>query len=145
MKRKVYTTDRERKSDQVIGCVAFPIVNVALWLAMSRLLAEATTDQARARALLLPWIVNGLVLILAFLFRPQTGVGYIAWIGLACVPMVACSPCLAACFHVNVIDWVRNGPGDPLFLVLALGAALEVSLLFVLGIVALFDRRPSDM
>lgn len=82
MIRKVYATDRERKSDQRLGCVAFPLVNVPLWL-IGLLISESVPHTTfQAIVLLLTWIVNGLILIAAFLFRPQIGVGYIMSVAL---------------------------------------------------------------
>jgi predicted anti-sigma-YlaC factor YlaD len=48
--------------------------------------------------LLMPWVVNGVVLVWAFIFRPQIGIGYItsfgailiAMVGLAMIAFVSC-------------------------------------------------------
>ena len=138
MKRQVYTTARERRTDQIVGFIAFPIVNFTLWYVIDRLLVSAIAP--RSIVLLLPWIVNGAVLGMAFLFRPQMGVGYIAWPGLMCLPTIACSPCLAACFVPIAQDLFRHPSASPLAFFLILGAVLEVSLLLALGIAAQLDR-----
>lgn len=142
MRRQVYTTARERRADQIVGFIAFPIVNFTLWYVIDRLLVSAIAP--RSIVLSLPWIVNGAVLGMAFLFRPQVGVGYIAWPGLMCLPTIACSPCLAACFVPIAQDLFRHPSASPLAFFLILGAVLEVSLLLALGIAALLDRQPAD-
>ena len=88
MKRKVYTTRRERMNDQIIGFWTFPLLNVVLWIISQRIDSSA-----------LPWLVNGIVLTLAFLSRPDFGMGYIAFIAVA-VSVVTASSVLfvAACF-----------------------------------------------
>ena len=109
MKRKVYATPRERKTDQFMGFWAFPIVNVPLWLIYqmlySRLPAEvaatgaASLGQVRILVTALPWLVNGIVLVLAFVFRPQLGVGYVTSAAIALIVVIALGALfLAACF-----------------------------------------------
>ena len=91
MKRKVYTTRDERQNDQLIGFFAFPFVNTLLW-ALTNWLLESTGgnyhgpsqgDPLGLAILSLPWIVNGIILALAFIFRPQIGVGYLGFVVLA--------------------------------------------------------------
>ena len=36
MKRKVYATRRERMTDQILGFLTFPLVNVTLWVSLLR-------------------------------------------------------------------------------------------------------------
>jgi hypothetical protein len=129
MKRKVYTTDRERKTDQIIGFAAFPLVNAALWFAMDRLLA----DHVRGNIWSLPWLVNALVLVLAFLFRPQMGIAYVACIGLLCIPILPGFMCIAACF-------VKEPWGPVIGLLMFLGLAAGLFLLYCL-VLATIDRR----
>lgn len=86
MRRLSYATPRERKRDQLFGFVAFPVVNGVLYLATSWLLAGGATtfqgemddEQFRLVVLLLPWVVNGLLLALSLVFRPQMAIGYLA-------------------------------------------------------------------
>jgi hypothetical protein len=133
MKRKVYTTERERKTDQIIGFAAFPLVNAALWFVMDRLLV----DRVWANVSLLPWIVNGLVLTLAFLFRPQMGIGYVACIGLVCIPIVPGLVCVAACF---VAVAVKEPWGPVIGLLVFLGLAAGLFWLYC-QVLAAIDRR----
>lgn len=89
MKRKKYTSGYERKYDQRIGALAFLIVNVVVWLLVTwaqAWLRTAQLDAATAARLgstvqLLPWVVNGGLLIWAFVFRPHIGIGYITAFG----------------------------------------------------------------
>jgi hypothetical protein len=107
MKPKIYTTSRERKIDQLIGFVACPLLNVPL-LAANWLMPLAggalhvPTQAAQVFQVcvsLLPWIVNGLVLVLAFLFRHHIAIGYVAAIGVTvCASGVLGALFLPACF-----------------------------------------------
>jgi len=98
MKRKVYETGRRKKSDQRLGCIAFPLVNVVLWL-LGMISSESMTNiSAEVMALTLAWIVNGLILVLAFKFRPDIGVGYIMSVGLTmCATIMMGVLFLASC------------------------------------------------
>ncbi|HLA08462.1 MAG TPA: hypothetical protein VJ022_13520, partial [Anaerolineales bacterium] len=119
MKRKFYATSRERKADQIKGFLAFPLVNVPLgiilwmilqmidWMRYSqRIDSQELTWVSdlpwlviRELVSTLPWLVNGIVLVLAFLFRPEFGVGYVAFIAIAITASTALSVLfVAACF-----------------------------------------------
>ncbi len=101
MKRKVYATVREQKTDQLVGLIAFPLINILLWGTGYGYvgLAPQGTDDSLLGLLLVPWIVNSGFVILAFIFRPHIGVGYLAsfWIIIVGV-MVLGVLFLAACF-----------------------------------------------
>ena len=117
MKRKIYTSGYERKHDQHIGAVAFPIVNVVIWFVYQWLdswmrtahLDPVTFSHFRTAALLLSWVVNGVVLVWAFIFRPQIGVGYItsfgailiACVGLATIAFISCVASIPFIFLVG--------------------------------------------
>ncbi len=111
MKRKNYTTARKRKIDQIIGFAAFPLVNIVLWLVANSLARRVATaslelsyDEARTYLLLFAWSTNAIVLLLAFVFRPQFGVGYIVSIGVAmCMPLVLGVLFVTACFTTGVL------------------------------------------
>jgi hypothetical protein len=84
MRRKVYTSGSERKHDQHIGAIAFVVVNVFVWLVYQWLIAPTYIENSRITRLetslavqLMPWMVNGVFLLWAFIFRSQIGVGYI--------------------------------------------------------------------
>jgi len=85
--------------DQIIGFLAFPLVNVPLWIISQRIDSSA-----------LPWIVNGIVLALAFLFRPQFGVGYIAFIGIAITVVTVLSVLFVAACFVSILSAAVIGP-----------------------------------
>ena len=102
MKRKVYTTRRERMTDQILGLLAFPLVNVPLgiilWMISQRIDSHS---QLPTLVLALPWLVNGIVIVLAFLLRPEFAIGYIAFIGAAVAVATAVSVVfVAACFVI---------------------------------------------
>lgn len=89
LKRKVYTSARERKIDQLIGGGVFILVNIIVWLVILLLTGlprtgpfTPPTGERATLILLLPWIVNGAVFALALIFRPQLAIGYIALPGL---------------------------------------------------------------
>ena len=85
--------------DQIIGFLAFPLVNVPLWIISQRMESWA-----------LPWILNGIVLALAFLFRPQFGVGYIAFIGIAITVVTVLSIVFVAACFVSILSAAVIGP-----------------------------------
>jgi hypothetical protein len=89
----------KRMDDQIIGFLAFPLVNVPLWIISQRIDSSA-----------LPWIVNGIVLALAFLFRPQFGVGYIAFIGIAITVVTVLSVVFVAACFVSILSAAVIGP-----------------------------------
>lgn len=127
MKRKVYVSQRERKTDQLIGFVAFPLINALLLAVSNQLLAETGAtyrgepgdDPILTAISLLPWIVNGIVLAVAFILRPGFGIGYISFIAAAVVVVTALSGLfLAACFTTVglslVIEQLIKGLGNAL-------------------------------
>lgn len=90
MKPKVYETFAEQKIDQRIGFVAFPIVNAIVWVAvvlLGRWVDSITVEPAvrhpslRLAIALLPWVVNGLVLLWAAIFRRYIASGYLVFLG----------------------------------------------------------------
>jgi hypothetical protein len=89
MKPKEYETFAEQKIDQRIGFVAFPIVNIVIgalvgllssWV--DRITIEPTVRHPGLRLAIaaLPWVVNGLLLLWAAIFRRSIASGYLgAW------------------------------------------------------------------
>jgi hypothetical protein len=149
MKRKVYTTARERKIDQIIGFVACPLLNVPLLAAnwLMPLAGDALHVPTQAAqvfqvcASLLPWIVNGLVLVLAFLFRPHIGIGYMAAIGMTvCALAIMGILFLTACFGIIgalALKSVQSPLAVPLAWLVTMGLPLGALLLFVMGTLAI--------
>jgi len=149
MKRKIYTTARERKIDQLIGFVACLLLNVLLlaanWLmplaggALHVPIQAAQVFQVCAS--LLPWIVNGLVLGLAFLFRHHIAIGYIAAIGMTfCAIAMIGILFLTACFGITgaiALKSVQSPLAAPLAWLVTVGLPLGALLLFVLGVLAI--------
>jgi len=89
----------KRIDDQIIGFLAFPLVNIPLWILSQRIDSSA-----------LPWLVNGILLALAFLFRPQFGVGYIAFIGVAIIVVTVLSIVFVAACFVSILSAAVIGP-----------------------------------
>jgi WD40 repeat protein len=126
MKREIYTTDQERKEDQLIGGVAFPLVNLILAMIIIQLWegAEKTYwgspeySAIRTRILLIPWFVNGVILTLAFLFRPQMGVGYIASFFVIASAGIVLGGLFVVTCAVSVPGWCLGPVGPVVFLIL---------------------------
>lgn len=93
MKRKEYITGRERMIDQITGFWAFPLVNIVVWIISQRI-----------DSLALPWLVNIIVLIFAYLFRPEFGTGYIAFIAVALIMVTASSILFVAACFVSILS-----------------------------------------
>jgi hypothetical protein len=112
MKRKVYATKRERMIDRIIGFVAFPLVNVPLWIILW-VISQRIGSQLILLVSALPWLVNGIVIVLAFLLRPEFGLGYIAFIGVALTVVAILSVSfVAACFVTFVAVASFRDMGD---------------------------------
>ena len=115
MKRKVYTTRRERMIDQIIGFLAFPLVNVPLGIVLLTISERIDSQLLAALVSALPWLVNGIVLVLAVLLRPEFAIGYVTFIGAAVAVVTALSVVVvAACFVIiplapvlgDLVNWV---------------------------------------
>jgi len=120
MKRKVYATRRERMTDQIIGFLAFPLVNVPLgiifWMISQRIDSPLPTLVSA-----LPWLVNGIVLVLAALLRPELAMGYVAFIAIAITASTALSVLfVAACFVVIPLALVIGDLANWVFVLLML-------------------------
>jgi hypothetical protein len=90
VKPKEYESFAQQKIDQRIGFVAFLIVNVVVGLLVGLLSSwvdsitiEPTVRHPNLRLAitLLPWVVNGLLLIWALIFRRYIAVGYLVCLG----------------------------------------------------------------
>ena len=120
MKRKVYATRRERMTDQIIGFLAFPLVNVPLgiifWMISQRIDSPLPTLVSA-----LPWLVNGIVLVLAALLRPELAMGYVAFIAIAITASTALSVLfVAACFVVIPLALILGDLANWVFVLLML-------------------------
>lgn len=136
MKRKVYATSRERKADEVKGFWAFPILNASLWIISQMTYSQlpmlfVVTGIAHLQTLVstLPWLVNGIVLILALVFRPPFAVGYVAFAGLSVTVITLMSVLFVAACFVSVLSAAIIGPlAIALFVVLMLGGLYYLGL-----------------
>lgn len=100
MKRKVYATRRERMRDQIRGFLAFPLLNVSLGVILWTI-KHRINSPLLMLVPALPWIANGIVIVLAFLLRPEFAIGYIAFICAILAFVMALSVVVvAACFVI---------------------------------------------
>ncbi|HEU5099553.1 MAG TPA: hypothetical protein VFU22_11070 [Roseiflexaceae bacterium] len=90
LRPKEYETFAEQKLDQRIGFIAFPIVNAIVWVVivlLTRWVDSITIEPTvrhpnlRLAITLLPWVVNGLVLLWAAIFRRYIASGYLICLG----------------------------------------------------------------
>lgn len=143
MKPKVYETFAEQKIDQRIGFCAFPIVNVVVWLLawlmgswVDSITIEPTVRHPNLRLAitLLPWVVNGLLLIWAVIFRRYIASGYLVFVGALLVVGAILGLIGVVAFFLAIPLSALVGPiGDLIFVVLALGG----SIWFILKIIPL--------
>jgi len=132
MKRKDYATGRERMTYQVIGFLAFPLVNVPLGIILWNI-SQRIDSQLPTLVSALPWLVNGIVLALAFLLRPDFGVGYIAFIGAAITVVTALSVLFVAACFVSILSAALIGD-----LAIGLFVFLMAAGLLGLGVLAIY-------
>ncbi len=132
LRPRVYDSYAEQKIDQRIGFIAFPIVNIIVWAAIQVLSQQVSSLDTSPSAMrlrtiitLLPWVVNGLVLLWALIFRWHIGTGYLisfaglaaTGIGLGLITMLvifASTPLFALTGYIGLI----------LFLLLLVGSGL---------------------
>jgi hypothetical protein len=84
LRPRMYDSYAEQKIDQRIGFIAFPIVNIIVWAAIQLLSSQLNSldtslgaMRLRTAITWLPWVVNGLVLLWALIFRWHIGTGYL--------------------------------------------------------------------
>jgi hypothetical protein len=146
MKRKVYETFAEQKIDQRIGFIAFPIVNAAVWLAawLLRGWVDSSSVDPTVRhpnlqltITLLPWAVNGLLLIWALIFRPHIAGGYLVFLGGLLVVGALLALIGVVSFFLSIPLTALTGPlGILVFIVLAIAGIIW----FMLKIFPVFKR-----
>ena len=132
MKRKDYPTGRERMAYQIVGFLAFPLVNIPLGILLW-MTSQRTDSPLPTLVLALPWLANGMVLVLAFLLRPDFAIGYMAFIAVAIALVTALSILFVAACFVTILSAAIIGEqlAIGLFVVLMLGG---VSVLVALAI-----------
>ena len=124
MKRKYYKYDYERKADRRAGFFAFPIINGAVWFA-SWLLSTGV-QSGGVWGLLLPWLANGLILVFAFIFRPEFAVGYITFISAAITAVFVLGFLfVGGCFLAIGVGFIFT-PLGPLAGIVAIGVYLAI-------------------
>src|SRR5262245_17643937 len=121
VRRKVYESEYELRRDRTIGALAFAIVNLLLWLVYSWLIGwalvrygDSPPDIRYVTAIqLLPWIANGLLLLLALWYRPQFAVGYLIFPASALIIGTALGILLVGSCVVSIPFWFL-GPVGPI-------------------------------
>ena len=136
MKRKIYTTRREQMTDQIIGFLAFPLVNVPLGIIFWVIPQWSDSQWLAVLVGALPWLVNGIVLILFLLLRPWVAVGYLAFIAAASILVTVLGVMfVVACFVTFVTILAFPDIGDQAGLVFIV---LIAAWLVVLGGIAIY-------
>ena len=135
MKRKVYATKRERMIDQTLGFLAFPLVNISLGITLWIISQMISSSWWFELSSVLPWLINGIIIFLALLWRPEFAMGYITFIGAAVAMIIFLSVLFVAACFVTIFSAATVGDqqAKALFIVLMLGG------LVVLGALAIFS------
>ena len=132
MKRKTYATRRERMTSQVIGFLAFPLVNVPLWIILWIISQIASSSWLTILLSAVPWLVNGIVIVLALFFHPEFAVGYVACIAIAIGVATALGVLfVAACFVTFLSAVVIGDLAKWVFIVLMAAGVLGIVVLAV--------------
>ena len=129
MKRKIYTTRREQMTDQILGFLAFPLVNVPLGIIFWVIQIWIDSPSRAFLVGALPWLVNGVLLILALRLRPWIAVGYLAFIGAALTVVTALSIMfVAACFvtYISILSFPGIGDQAGLVFIVLMAVGLVV-------------------
>jgi hypothetical protein len=134
MKPKTYDSFAQQKLDQRIGFVAFLIVNIVVgvlvWLLSSWVDSRTIEPMVRYPNLrltitLLPWLVNGLLLIWALIFRRYIAFGYLVCMGGLLVVGAILGLIGVVAFFLAIPLSALVGPiGDLIFIALALGGGI---------------------
>ena len=146
MKPKIYESFAQQKIDQRIGFVAFPIVNLVVWLLVwllsnwvDSITIEPTVRHPNLRLTiaLLPWVVNGLVLLWAAIFRRYIAGGYLVCLVAMMIVGTILGLISVVAFFLAIPLSALIGPiGDLFFILLALGG----SIWFLLKIIRLLKH-----
>jgi hypothetical protein len=122
MIRKRYESEYAEKRDKRRGIVLFPAVNLGLWAAVTYLpgwlvamLGLAAGTQLLRYIVLLPWAVNGLLLLLAFIFRPYIAVGYLTFLGTILMVGVGLAILVVGSCLVSIPFWLLGPVGAIVF------------------------------
>jgi hypothetical protein len=144
VKPKIYETFAEQKIDQRIGFIAFPIVNIVVGLlvgllnsGVDRIMIEPTVryPNLRLAITLLPWVVNGLVLLWAAIFRRYIASGYLVCLGGILVVGAILGLIGVVAFFVSIpVTALIEPVGTLVFLALILAG----SIFFLLKVIPLF-------
>jgi hypothetical protein len=144
MRPKAYDSYAEQKIDQRIGFVAFLAVNVVVGLLiglLTRWVDSITIEPTvrhpnlRLAIALLPWVVNGLLLIWALIFRRYIAVGYLVCLGGAVVVGAVLALIGVVSFFISV---PVSALIEPIGTLVFLGLALAGSIWFIVKVFPIF-------
>jgi len=132
LRPRVYDSYAEQKMDQRIGFIAFPIVNIIVWAIIQLLSGQVSSLDTSPSAMrlrltitLLPWVVNGLVLLWALIFRWHIGMGYLtSFAGLAITGIGLGLITMLVIFASTPLFALTGLIGLVLFLLLLIGSGL---------------------
>ena len=135
MKRKEYKTGYERKADQRAGFIVFPIVNGLIWLTALIMGNWFSVDEGWMQVL--PWIINGIVLILGFALRPEFAVGYISFIAIAFIAVIVLGVLfIGGCFvaiGIGLVFYPLGGDLTNIMFLLSWAVILLVGFIWLVG------------
>lgn len=128
MRPRTYDAYADQKHDQRIGFIAFPIVNIVVWIVAGLISGRINpfdgspgADGLRAAVVWLPWIVNGVIVLGALIFRRHIAVGYlISLVGLTVVGVMLGLIGVVAYFVSAPIQAIADLIGFVIFLLLTL-------------------------
>jgi hypothetical protein len=134
MSRRPTSPTRTRKLEQLSDFFLALGVNVALWLGQPFILAWFTgmfrrslflsASQIDTMIMLLPWVINGALVLILFWHRPQMGIGHLACFGIVIgISLILGTLVVGSCLIGLLIGYpllsigVENGGGALAFLV----------------------------
>lgn len=140
---KQYPDPQSRRQDRIRGVVLCLVVNAALLIGRLLLISVASlifnalnltnpsTGEWFDRFLIvLPWLVNGGIIIYALLRRPEVAIGYLGIIVIFFLTLAALGVLfVAGCFAIIIVADIFSSSGSPNFLLC--GAVILIPIIFV--------------
>ena len=108
MNRKKYQSKKEERIDQLLGLGIFFMLLLFTAFVIYMTSKVPAYDNLRDTRIL-PWLINGVFLILAFIFRPQMAVGYLAGFclivgGLIILAGAFLASCVVAIYALSLVN-----------------------------------------
>ena len=128
--KKVYANDKERKADQRRGIILCLLMNVCVWLLdylyrldLMRLVGPEWSVWVQA----FPWLANGVVWLLACIFRPHIAYGFVLCIGATFAFVFAMGAVfIGSCFIAVALTFAIGEFAVYLWLIAMIGGGLFV-------------------